>query len=137
MFLLKSLNSSIPFKGWLYYIDHWTNSIWLTNIIQMKLKYGKVWRASICRHEPYFMTTFSSRGLPHIELDQTINFFRKVNVSNFRICNFRSQNVMSLLKIDPEIIIQTIVNDPKYLKISEMDQNWIKQQLFKSVDVVS
>ena len=79
----------------------------------------------------------SLRGLPHIELDKTIIFFQKVNVSIFRICNFRSQNVMSLLKIDPEIIIQTIVNDPKYLKISEMDQNWIKHKLFKSVDVVS
>ena len=78
----------------------------------------------------------SSRGLPHIELEKTIILFRKVNVSDFRICNFRSQNVMSLLKIDLEIIIQTILNDPIYLQISEMDQNWIKQKLFKSVDVV-
>ena len=43
---------------------------------------------------------------------------------------------MSLLKIDLEIIIETIVNDPIYLQISEIDQNWIKQKLFKSVDVV-
>ena len=38
---LKSLNSAWAFKGWLFGIGHWTNSIPLVNKIQLKLKYGK------------------------------------------------------------------------------------------------